>query len=191
MSADNTQVRVGVEGAVYIAPVGTTAPTDPYAPWGSGWIDCGYVTTDGLTEALNEERQEFDAWGYNTSIRTQVTKRTATFKMSFQQTSAYTASLFYGVNIADMVTSGTGATQFLSFADPQNSEPEYWALGMDVVDGDYPRRIIVARAEVTAKGDIAYKADSTVSYDLTFTSLQAASGGASIVRQFGQVALPA
>ncbi|MGW2932962.1 phage tail tube protein [Streptomyces sp. NPDC001156] len=190
MSADNTQVRVGVEGAVYIAPVGTTAPTDPYSPWGTGWIDCGYVTEDGLTEALNENRQEFKAWGYNAAIRTQVTDRTSTFKMTFQQTSAYTASLFYGVDIADMVSSGTGATQFLSFNDPQNSEPQYWALGMDVVDGNYPRRIIVARAEVTSKGDIAYKSDTAVMYDLTFTSLQAASGGASITRHFGLVPLP-
>jgi hypothetical protein len=191
MSVDNTQVRVGVSGAVYVAPVGTTAPTDPYSSWGAGWIDCGYVTEDGLTEALNESRQEFKAWGYNAAIRTQVTDRTSTFKVTFQQTSYLTASLFYGVDAADMTSSGSGGTQYLSFNEAQNSEPMYYALGMDVLDGDHPKRIVVARAEVTEKGDLVYKSDSVVSYELTFTALSAPSGGSAISHMIGQVALPA
>jgi len=191
MSADNTQVRVGVEGAVYVAPVGTTAPTDPYSAWGTGWIDLGYCTEDGLTESLNEERQEFKAWGEKRPVRTSITNRTNTFKILCEQTSAQTASLFYGVDLADMTSSGTGATQFLSFNEPQDPEPLYYALGMDIIDGDYPKRIIVARAEVTAKGDLVYKSDTNVSYDLTFTALAAASGVSAVSYMLGQVALPA
>lgn len=191
MSVDNTAVRVGVQGAVYIAPVGTTAPTDPYASWGTGWIDLGYATEDGLTESLNSDRQEFNAWGYNHPIRSQITKRSSTFKISLQETSATNLSLFYGVDVADMTSSGTGDTQYLSWNEPQNVEPLYYALGMDVIDGDYPKRIIVARAEVTETGDIAYKSDGTVTYELTFTSLTAASGAPSITYMVGKVPLPA
>ncbi|MET8185728.1 phage tail protein [Streptomyces sp. NPDC005246] len=191
MSADNTQVRVGVTGAVYVAPVGTTAPTDPYTPWGAGWIDLGYCTEDGLTESLNEDRQEFKAWGRKRPVRTQITNRTNTFKIGTQETKAHTVSLFYGVDIADMTSSGTGDTQFISWNEPEDPEPMYYALGMDVIDGDYPKRIVVARAEVTAKGDIVYKADQTVSYDLTFTALEAASGVSAINYMLGKVALPA
>lgn len=191
MSVDNTQVRVGVEGAVYIAPVGTAVPSDPYAAWGAGWIDLGYASEDGLTEALNEDRQEFKGWGYNAAIRTQVTNRTSTFKIALQQTSAHTLSLFYNVDLGDMTSSGTGATQYLAFNEPQTSEPMYYALGMDVLDGDYPKRIIVARAEVTEKSEITHKPDETVKYDLTFTALAAGAGGAAISWMFGQVPLPA
>ncbi|MFI5974806.1 phage tail protein [Streptomyces sp. NPDC051452] len=188
--ADDTQVRVGVEGAFYVAPVGTTAPTDPYSPWGAGWIDLGNVSEDGLTEALNENRQEFKAWGRTGAVRTQVTERASTFKVTFMETSAWTLALYYGIDLADMTSSGTGASQFLSFEEPQAPEPQYYALGMDVIDGDKPARIIVARAEVTDKGDRPYKSDTNQAFELTFSSLTAPNGGSAITRQFGLVALP-
>ncbi|MDX3712731.1 hypothetical protein PV733_28090 [Streptomyces europaeiscabiei] len=189
--ADDTQVRVGVQGTFYVAPVGTTAPTDPYSPWGTGWNDLGYVAEDGLTESLNENRQEFKAWGYNSAVRTQVTDRQTTFKVTFMQTSYLTLALYYGVDAADMTSSGTGSTQFLAFEEPQSNEPMYYAIGMDVIDNDKPKRIIVARAEVTTKGDLPHKSDSVQNYDLTFSSLTAPSGGSAITRQFGLVSLPA
>ncbi|MFI2757834.1 phage tail protein [Streptomyces echinatus] len=188
--ADDTQVRVGVEGAFYVAPVGTTAPTDPYSAWPTGWVDLGNVSEDGLTESLNENRQQFKAWGRTGAVRTQVTERASTFKVTFMETSAWTLALYYGVNIADMTSSGTGASQFLSFAEPQTPETMYYALGMDVIDGDKPARIIVARAEVTEKGDRPYKADTNQAFELTFSSETAPNGGSPITRMFGLVALP-
>ncbi|MGW5198639.1 phage tail tube protein [Streptomyces spiralis] len=188
--ADDTQVRVGVKGAFYVAPVGTTAPTDPYAPWGTGWIDLGYVSEDGLTESLNENRQEFKAWGHTKAVRTEVTDRQTTFKVTFMETSAWTMALYYGVDLADMTSSGTGAAQFLSFNEPESSEPMAYAIGMDVIDNDKPARIVVARAEVTDKGDRAYKADTNQAFELTFSSLTAPNGGTAISRMFGLVPLP-
>ncbi|MFD4523249.1 phage tail protein [Streptomyces sp. NPDC058470] len=188
--ADDTQVEMGVKGTFYVAPVGTTAPTDPYSSWGVGWIDLGYVTEDGLTESLNENRTELKAWGYSGAVRTQVTDRAATFKITFMQTNAWTLALYYGIDLADMTSSGSGSTQFLAFEEPQTPEPLYYALGMDVIDDDKPNRIIVARAEVTTKGDRTYKADTNQAFELTFSSLTAPNGGSPISRQFGQVPLP-
>lgn len=189
--ADETQVRVGVKGLFYVAPVGTTAPTDPYSPWGDGWLDAGYVTEDGLNEALNENRQTFKAWGRQDPVRTQVTDRETKFKVTFMQTSALTLALYYGVDMADMTSSGTAGTQFLAFNEPDTTESMAYALGMDVLDGDYPKRLIVARAEVSEKGDLPHKSDSVQNYELTFSSLTAPGGASSIVRMFGQVPLPA
>jgi hypothetical protein len=191
MTDDNTQVRVGVKGAFYVAPVGTTAPTDPYSPWGVGWINLGYVAEDGgLTEALNQNIQEFKAWGHKSAVRTQVTDEQSTFKVTFMQTNAWTLALYYGVDIADMTSSGTGSTQFLAFEEPQLDEPLTYAIGMDVIDNTAPNRIVVARAQVTAKGDRTYKSDTNQAFELTFSSLTAPSGGSSITRTFGQVPLP-
>ncbi|MEV5472962.1 phage tail protein [Streptomyces sp. NPDC052207] len=188
--ADDTQVRVGVEGAFYVAPVGTTAPTDPYSAWPAGWIDLGNANEDGLTEALNESRLEIKAWGRSGAVRTQVTDRASTFKIIFEETSAWTLALYYGVDLADMTSSGTGAAQFLAFNEPQAPEPMYYAIGMDVIDDDKPMRIIVARAEVTEKGDRTYKSDTNQAFELTFSSLTAPNGGSSISRMFGMVSLP-
>lgn len=188
--ADDTQVRVGVKGLFYMAPVGTTAPTDPYAPWGAGWVDLGSITEDGLNESLNENRQTFKAWGRQDPVRSVVTDRETKFKVTFMQTSALVLSLYYGIDQADMTSSGSADTQFLAFNEPDSTESMKYALGMDVFDEDYPKRIVVARAEVTEKGDLSHKSDSVQNYELTFSSLTAPGGASSITRMFGQVPLP-
>ncbi|MFE4991428.1 hypothetical protein ACFRH4_08760 [Streptomyces mirabilis] len=190
--SDSNELRVATKGAFVVAPVGTTAPTDPYSPWGANWVDLGYGTQDGLTETLNENRQTFEAWGETEPVLTIVTSRATQFKINLEQTNAWTLALYYGVDIADMTSSGTGATQFATFNDPQTPEPKYYALGMDMIDQkDRPMRFIVARAEVVTKGDRAYKNDTVSAFDLTFSTLSAGSGGSAITRMFGQVALPA
>ncbi|MFD8072154.1 hypothetical protein ACFV3E_05825 [Streptomyces sp. NPDC059718] len=190
--SDSNELRVATKGAFVVAPVGTTAPTDPYSSWGTGWVDLGYGTQDGLTETLNENRQTFEAWGEVEPVLQIVTSRATQFKINLEQTNAWTLALYYGVDIADMTSSGSGGTQFLAFNDPQTPEPQYYAIGMDMIDSKgRPTRFVVARAEVSQKGDRPYKTDSISGFDLTFSTLSAASGGSSITRMFGQVALPA
>ncbi|MFI0939141.1 phage tail protein [Streptomyces sp. NPDC021020] len=190
--ADSNEVRVGTKGAFVVAPVGTTAPTTPYDAWGTGWVDLGYGTQDGLTESLNENRQTFDAWGETQPILTIVTSRQTQFKINLEQTNAWTLALYHGIDIADMTSSGSADTQFLSFNEPHTPEPQYYAIGADVFDQQgRPIRIVVARAEVTDKGDRSYKADTVAGFELTFSSLSAPGGASSITRMFGQVALPA
>ncbi|MEU6651276.1 phage tail protein [Streptomyces sp. NPDC046900] len=190
--ADSNEVRVGTKGAFVVAPVGTTAPTDPYSPWGTGWTDLGYGTEDGLTESPNENHQTFGAWGETSPVLDIITGRQSQFKINFEQTNAWTLALWHGIDIADMTSSGTGATQFLAFNEPHTPETQFYAIGMDVIDqAERPTRIIVARAQVSAKGDRSYKADTIAGFDLTFTSMAAPGGGSPITRMFGSVALPA
>ena len=191
MALDPTQVQVGYSGYAYIADVGTVAPTDPFTAPGTGWVNLGLITDDGLTEALNEDRTEFMAWGVDSPVRTQVKNRKSTFKLSLMQTNAYALSLYFGVAIADMTSAGTGATQFLEFDDPINVKPDVRTLCLDVVDGDFARRFVIARAEITDRGDISYKDDQTIDYEFTFTALADSIGASGIHRMFGGVALPA
>lgn len=184
-------VMLGVGGFAYIAPVGTTAPTDPFASWGAGWTNLADVDENGLTESLGEERTQIMKWGSNTPARSQVKSRVTTYKIVLINITAAALGLYYSVPVADMTSSGSGDTQFLSFSDPDTTAPYEMALGLDVLDGDRHLRFIGARAEVTAKGDLVYKNDVPVGFDLTFTALTAPGGAASIQRMYGGVALPA
>lgn len=184
-------VMLGVGGFAYVAPVGTTAPTTPFDTWPDGWTNLGDVSEDGLVESLGEERIQIGKWGSNTPVRSQVTQRTSTFKVVLINITANALALYYSVPVGDMTSSGTGDAQFLSFADPDTTDPYEVALGFDVLDGDRHCRFVAARAEVTVKGDLTYKDDTPVGYDLTFTALTAPSGASSVNRMFGGVALPA
>jgi len=184
-------VMLGVGGFAYIAAVGATAPVDPFASWGAGWTNLGDVSDDGLAEALGEDRTQVMKWGSNTPVRSQVKQRTSTYKATLINITAQALGLYYSVPIADMTSSGSGDTQFISFSDPSTTDPYEVALGFDVLDGDRHCRFVIARAEATAKGDLTYKADVPVGFDLTFTALTAPNGATAIQRMYGAVALPA
>lgn len=184
-------VMLGVGGFAYIAPVGTTAPADPFADWGDGWLNLGDVDENGLVEGLGEDRTQVMKWGANTPVRSQVKARTSTYKVVLINITTMGLGLYYSVPVADMTSSGSGPTQFLAFSDPSTTDPYEMALGFDVLDGDRHCRFVVARSEVTAKGDLTYKADTPVGFDLTFTALTAPGGAASIQRMYGGVNLPA
>lgn len=188
--ADSGNVRVGYSGFAYYGAVGATAPTDPAAAWGATYTDLGLITEDGLTESFDEDRTSFKAWGVNAPVRTQTKNRTSTFKLTFMETSADTLSLYYAVDLDNMTTSGTGSAQFLSFDDPQNTEPMYVALGLDIIDGDSHFRFIVPKAEITDRGDVVYKDDEVAGYEVTFTAMLPDDGGAAITRMYGGVVLP-
>ncbi|MFD9920654.1 phage tail tube protein [[Kitasatospora] papulosa] len=191
MADINDGVRVGYAGKAYIGAVGATAPTTlTAAPDADEWFDLGKITEDGLTEATDQARSEFKAWGFDSPVRTQLTSKTTSFQLAFMQSSnAYVQSLFHSVSLADMTTTGTGDAAYTSFTIGQNTEPDVRALLLDIVDGAFATRIIVPRVEVTERGNKTYKGSETVNYPLTFTALTS-SDGSSVRYMMGGLILP-
>jgi hypothetical protein len=183
MADTNDGVRVGYAGKAYIGAVGATVPTDLTSAWDADeWFDLGKITEDGLTEATDQARAEFKAWGFNAPVRTQLTSKTTTFQLTFiQSNNAHVISLFHSVDLADMTTTGTG--------DAAYTEPDVRALGLDIVDGDFHTRIIVPRCEVTERGNKVYKGDTLVNYPMTFTALTS-SDGSSVRYMIGGLVVP-
>jgi hypothetical protein len=191
MADTNDGVRVGYAGKAYIGAVGATVPTDLTSAWDADeWFDLGKVSEDGLTEATDQARSEFKAWGYDAPVRTQLTSKTTTFQLTFIQTSnPHVVSLYHSVSLDDMTTTGTGDAGYTSFSTGQNTQPDVRALGLDIVDGDFHTRIIVPRCEVTERGNKVYKGDTLVSYQMTFTALTA-SDGTSVHYKIGGLVVP-
>lgn len=64
---DRTLVAVGapkVTGAFFIAPAGTTLPTDCSTALGSAFACVGYISDNGVVLSEEDGRQEIDAWGH-------------------------------------------------------------------------------------------------------------------------------
>lgn len=192
--ANDDDVRAGLKGYAYMAALGTTPPADFTAAWGTGWIDLGGISDDGLTEALSEDRDKYYRWGSNVAVRTIEKSRESTFKMQFLEANAYTLSLYYGVALADMtaILDGSSNPIGLEFDDPEVPDPQYQMLGIDILDGDDNHwRFTVDKTEVTDKGDITYSRNGLIQFELTFTPLGTPSGGSGIHREFGGILLPA
>ena len=54
MALDSDNVIVAVTGAVYVAPTGTAAPTASDSTLNVAFVDLGYVSADGITEAIDK-----------------------------------------------------------------------------------------------------------------------------------------
>ncbi len=193
-NADN--IKIGVKGRAYVADVGTTFPTSPFVTWGTGWADLGYMHPDGLEEALGEDRTEINAWGEEAPVKTRVKSRDGSFKMNFLETTAEMLSLYYAVLIADMtsvpaVVGPPATAQYLSFGTGQASPGIEKALGIDIIEGDEIERIMIARVDVSDRGNRKRSADDASGYELTFKPLAAPSGGQAVQRFITNIALPA
>ena len=191
-NADN--IKIGVKGKCYVAPVGTTMPTTPTAVWGTGWVDLGYMHPDGLEEALGEDRTEVMAWGEEAPVKTRVKSRDGSFKITFLETTAELLQLYYAVEAADMtstaaVTGPPAVPQFLSFGTGQASPGIERALGIDIIEGDEIERIMIARVDVSDRGNRKRSADDASSFELTFKPLAAPSGGQAVQRFLTNVSL--
>ena len=192
---DATNIIVGTAGKAYRAEVGATFPTGPEEVWGTGWSDMGFITPDGLEEALEEERTQLDAWGEDAPVVDLAKKRTQTFKLVFRETNAYNLSLYYQVKLASMtstpeVTTGTPRKQFLSLGSGSLSDTVEIALGLDVIMSGKRHRIGIARCGVSDREPVKHSGDDSSNYGLTFTALAAPGGAQSVQHFITDVALP-
>lgn len=166
MALNAELARLGVTGAVRVAALGTTAPTDLTA-WGAGWHDLGYISDDGVTESAEEDSETFTPWQASTPIRTEITSSTKTFSFTCWESNAQTVSLYYRVPVEEMVDNGSG---LITFDEKGKPKRDLRAFGIDVIDGSYQRRFILPYAEVTERGEITYVSNELIGYELTITA---------------------
>jgi len=175
MALDAELVRLGVTGALRVAPIGTTLPTGMEA-WGAGYADLGYISDDGIVEGRDEDRQEFISWQTVSPVRTEITRSVVTFQATLWETNWNTISLYYKVGVDDATTSGTGADTIVIIDEEGKPKQDLRSFGIDVIDGVYHRRILAPYAEVTERGDITYKSDTLIGYEVTITCYQGPDG---------------
>ena len=71
-TASNVSVgKPAIAGAVYVADITATLPTDATTVLGADFKALGYVSEDGLTNAMSIESDEVKAWGGDTVLTLQ------------------------------------------------------------------------------------------------------------------------
>jgi hypothetical protein len=166
--ASNAQLAlVGASGVGYTAQLGTAAPTD-FSALPAAWKDMGYISQDGMTAAVDENRQSWTPWGALSPIRTQVTSSTKTFAITCWETNKTVMSLYYKVPETDLAPDTGG---IIKFAEQDKPSPDRRAFCFDVLDGATNLlRIYIPLGEVTEKGDTVYKSDDLVGYPITISA---------------------
>lgn len=160
----STNVTTGkrtVNGGIYVAPAGTTLPTDATTTLAAAFVNLGYVSEDGVTNTVSKESTAIKEWGGETVAKPQ-TSQDDTFKWKFiEGLNADVLKLVFG---ASNVTVTSGAIKVI--VNGNNDTPHVIVIDMAQANNRL-KRIVIPVATVDSIGDIVYKGTDAVGYDLT------------------------
>jgi hypothetical protein len=169
MALNSDNVNAALTGAVYYAPLGTVAPTDPATAWGTGWIDLGYCSEDGLVEGESRKWDEIKAWQNRAIVRRLLTENETTFKFTLIENTRYALELRHA---GSTMTTTTGVHTM----DVMVPEEAFYAWGFDIIDGDEHHRIVLPKGSVTEVEDVTYANGEAIGYGFTVAAYPAGSG---------------
>lgn len=158
-------------GAVYRAPLGTTLPTDATTELGEDFVSLGFCSDDGLTNSNSPETDTVKAWGGKDVLPLQ-TSKPDTFQLKLIEVlNPDVLKAVYG----DENVTGTLAAGITVDASTDEAEESAWVIDMVMRDGAL-KRITIPDASITELGDIVYKDDEAVGYEITLTAMPDSTG---------------
>lgn len=158
--------KPGVTGAIYVAPLGTTLPTDATtALASSNFTSLGYVSEDGLSNSASNDSTPIKSWGGAT---VEITEDNYTDTFTFTLLESLNPDVLEAVN--GNVTGETLASGISTVIGAYDRPEQVWVIDM-VMRGGVAKRIVIPRGKITAVGEITYRRNQAVGYPVTLTAL--------------------
>src|SRR3954464_7733868 len=173
MALNADYVSAGQTGSGMYAPLGTTAPADPTAAWPAAWIDLGYVSEDGITEAESRDWEEIKAWQNRAVVRRLLTDNEMTWQFTLIENKADVLALRHAGST--MTEAGTAPDTFSSM-DVMVPQEAFYAFGFDIIDGDVHHRILIPKGSVTEVEDVTYANGEAIGYGVTIAAYPSGTG---------------
>lgn len=154
-----------VTGGVYIAPKGTTLPTDATTALDQAFKSLGYVSEDGLVNNVETDTEEVKEWGGNTVLVGQ-TSFSETFTLNLIETNSETLKTIYGPDNVTVAGGGNGA---VTVKVNSATLDECVAVFEVALTGKRVKRIVVPHAQIVDRSmEIKYVANEAIAYPAKF-----------------------
>lgn len=163
-AANVTAAKPKVGGGVWVAPVGSTAPADASTALDAAFKSLGYCSEDGLTNSNGIEVTDVKAWGGDI-VNSLLSQKTDTYHFKLiENLNADVLKTVYG---SKNVTVSGDTIEIVSKAE--DTERFAWVFEI-VLNSKTIKRIYVPEAKITEIGDIVYKDDEPIGYEVTISA---------------------
>ena len=167
---DNVSTGKGkVGGYAYIAPAGTTLPTDAETALSSDFLVLGYISEDGITNATERESEDIKDMNGDTVMSPQ-TGHSETWQATFiEDLNINVLKMVYG---DANVTETNGAITITS----NGAELSEKVFVFELIERGRAARIIIPCGKITEVGDVVYRAGEAIGHEVTISALPNADG---------------
>ena len=151
-----------ITGAIFVAPVGTTLPTDATSELNSAFKPMGYVSDAGVSNGTAMETTKVKAWGGKTVLVIQ-TSKDDTYKFTLIEVKNENVLKFvYGEsNVSGSLETG------LSVAVNDKETPEVSIVIDMIMSENTAARKVIPAAKISAVDDIVYADNAAIGYGTT------------------------
>lgn len=166
--ANNTAKNVSfgkpkATGAVFVAPAGTTLPTNATSSLNVAFTNLGYVSEDGLVNGVETDTESIHAWGGDLVLSAQ-TNWGEMFTVNLIETNVDVLKTLYGASNVSVDGSGNITLKVNSAALPQ-----IVVVFEVVMTGGRVKRIVLGNAQIVDRsGEITYVDGEAVTYPAVF-----------------------
>lgn len=158
-------------GAIYVAPLGSTLPTDADTALDAAFVSLGYISDAGITESQNVDINEIKAWGGDT-VLTNNNGRTFTVQFTMIEVkNADVQKMVYGNNnVTGDLTNGIAVAG-------NNDALEGHAIVIEkLLTDDTKMRTVYPAAYITDIADVAFNDADPIGYQVTATATPDSTG---------------
>ena len=165
-----TAAKPKTGGAAYVAPTSASLPTSTTAAL-TGFTSLGYISDDGMTNETASDQSDIKAWGGDVVLSSQAGK-TDTFQFTLIE--ALNPDVLKEIYGSGNVT-GTLSNGITVNVDSSEALERAWVVDMVMRNG-VAKRIVIPSGKITEVGEITYKDDEAVGYEITITAFPDANG---------------
>lgn len=162
MALDADNVVVAITGAVYAAPLGSTAPTNYATALDAAFKDLGYVGESGVSITPNESSKKLKAWQNGETVKTIRKGEDITVSFDLIELRSEDAQKAYWGDGAT-VASGGGTVTVTNLS---GSTPIM--LVVEAHDGSVGTRYFFPKATLSERGTITLLSDNYQAMPVTF-----------------------
>lgn len=169
-----SEIRVGSNGALYVAPVGTALPADVNAAYNAAFRHLGYTTTDGARVSRSMDTEQVRSWQSISVQRYLITGVTLTIAFDLQQANKDTLPLYLGGGA--IVNQGGSPTsyKYSILAAPIIDERSMILEWSDGASLHY--RLVIGRGMVSETGEATIGREQEIQLPITFAAMSPTSG---------------